>query len=409
MENDLLALVTGNAVMIWVQQHALQVGVIIALTVIAWLVVGWLTTWLERRFLGEKTDVSTHKLVRTLAKVTRWVINAAILLVAIVLILREFGVHTDLFLLAIQSWVIHNGIRLAITVVIAYLALHFSGFLSTRMLALLQRDSSDPEIRKRADTLSAVVNWVLRTGILIVAIMMSLDALGLQIGPMIAAAGIVGLAIGFGAQSLVQDVISGFFILLEDQVRVGDVVQLNDRGGLVERITLRTIILRDQAGSVHYVRNGKVDIVTNMTKDYSRYVFDVGVAYRENVDEVIEVLKGIDEGLRADPDYKDDILQPLEILGLDRFTDSAVVIRARTTTKPIKQWRVGREFNRRLKMKFDELGIEIPFPHLTVYPGQDKKGGSPTLRLALEEIAPPAADQRPRISRRRSARTSPEA
>jgi moderate conductance mechanosensitive channel len=401
MENDLLALVTGNAVMIWVQQHALQIGVVIALSVIAWFVVGWLTTWLERRFLGDKTDVSTHKLVRTLAKVTRWVINAAILLVATVLILREFGVHTDLFLLAIQSWVIHNGIRFALTVVIAYLALHFSGFLSTRLMALLQRDSSDPEIRKRADTLSAVVNWVLRTAILIVAIMMSLDAIGLQIGPMIAAAGIVGLAIGFGAQSLVQDVISGFFILLEDQVRVGDVVQLNDKGGLVERITLRTIILRDMAGSVHYVRNGKIDIVTNMTKDYSRYVFDVGVAYRENVDEVIEVLKEIDAGLRADPDFKDDILQPIEILGLDRFADSALIIKARTTTKPIKQWRVGREFNRRLKMKFDELGIEIPFPHLTVYPGQDKKGGSPALRLTMEDSPPSAETADRRTPRRR--------
>jgi moderate conductance mechanosensitive channel len=245
------------------------------------------------------------------------------------------------------------------------------------------------------------VNWVLRTAILIVAIMMSLDAIGLQIGPMIAAAGIVGLAIGFGAQSLVQDVISGFFILLEDQVRVGDVVQLNDKGGLVERITLRTIILRDLAGSVHYVRNGKIDIVTNMTKDYSRYVFDVGVAYRENVDEVIEVLKEIDAGLRADPDFKDDILQPIEILGLDRFADSALIIRARTTTKPIKQWRVGREFNRRLKMKFDELGIEIPFPHLTVYPGQDKKGGSPALRLTMEDSAPSAETANRRAPRRR--------
>jgi moderate conductance mechanosensitive channel len=402
MENELLALVNGNAVTIWIQQRGLNVGVIVALTVIAWFVVRWLTAWLQRRFLTEESDVSTHKLARTLAKVIRWVINAAILLVATVLILREFGVHTDLFLLAIQVWVIHNGIPFAITVVIAYLALRFSGFISARLLALLQRDSTDPEIRKRADTLSAVVNWVLRTGILIVAIMMALDALGLQIGPMIAAAGIVGLAIGFGAQSLVQDVISGFFILLEDQVRVGDVVQLNDKGGLVERITLRTIILRDLAGSVHYVRNGKIDIVTNMTKDYSRYVFNVGVAYRENVDEVIEVLKQIDAGLRADPDFKDDILQPIEIMGLDQFADSALIIKARTTTKPIKQWRVGREFNRRLKMKFDELGIEIPFPHLTVYPGQDKKGGSPALRLAMEDSAPPAENAGRRAPRRRS-------
>jgi moderate conductance mechanosensitive channel len=408
METNLLGLNGANGVAIWAQQHALQIGGIVAVTVIALLAVGWLTTWLQRRLLGDKTDDSAHGLARTLAKVTGWVINVAIVLVALVLILREFGVHTDPILVRVREWVMGNGIQLVFTLVVAYVALRFSGFVSTRVLSLLQRDKTDPEACKRADTLSAVVNWVLRTGILIVAIIMSLGAIGVEIAPIIAAAGIVGLAVGFGAQNLVQDVISGFFILLEDQVRVGDVVQLNDKGGLVERITLRTIILRDLAGSVHYVRNGKIDIVTNMTKDYSRYVFDVGVAYRENVDEVIEVLKQIDTELRADPDFKDDILQPIEILGLDKFADSALIIKARTTTKPIKQWRVGREFNRRLKMKFDELGIEIPFPHLTLYPGQDKKGGSPALRLEVEGPAPaPVAPASDRAGGRR--RSSPKA
>ena len=131
--------------------------------------------------------------------------------------------------------------------------------------------------------------------------------------------------------------------------------------------------------------NGHIDVVTNMTKDYSRYVFDIGVAYREDVDEVIEVVKGVDEELRNDPEYKDDILEPIEVLGLDQFANSSVIIRARTTTKPIKQWRVGREFNRQLKRKFDERNIEIPFPHVTLYMGQDKKGESPPLRILREE------------------------
>jgi len=144
------------------------------------------------------------------------------------------------------------------------------------------------------------------------------------------------------------------------------------------------VVLRDLAGNVHYVRNGKIDIVTNMTKDWSRYVFDIGVAYRENVDEVINVIRQVDESLRSDPVYAQDILEPIEILGLDRFADSAVVIRARTKTKPIKQWSVGREFNRRLKKRFDELGIEIPFPHRTVYLGQDKAGQAAPLRVAME-------------------------
>jgi moderate conductance mechanosensitive channel len=216
------------------------------------------------------------------------------------------------------------------------------------------------------------------------ASMMVLKKFGIEIGPILAAAGIVGLAVGFGAQSLVKDVISGFFILLEDQIRVGDVVQIAGKGGLVEKINLKTTILRDLAGNVHYVPNGQIDVVTNMTKDYSRYVFDIGVAYREDVDEVIEVIKEVDEEMRNDPAYKDDILEPIEILGLDQFADSAIIIRARTTTIPIKQWRVGREFNRRLKKRFDERDIEIPFPHVTLYMGQDKQGQSPPLHVVKE-------------------------
>jgi moderate conductance mechanosensitive channel len=155
----------------------------------------------------------------------------------------------------------------------------------------------------------------------------------------------------------------------------------------VERITLRMVILRDLAGNVHFIRNGKIDVVTNMTKDFSRYVFDIGVAYREDVDEVIRVLKGIDEELRRDPGFKDDILEPLEVMGLDAFGDSAIFIKARTTTRPSRQWRVGREFNRRLKKKFDELNIEIPFPHQTIYLGKDKKGAATPLTVEMGKPA----------------------
>ena len=220
--------------------------------------------------------------------------------------------------------------------------------------------------------------------ILIVATMIILKELGVEIGPLLAAAGIVGLAVGFGAQSLVKDVISGFFILLEDQVRVGDVVQIAGKTGVVEKIHLKTTILRDLSGNVHFVPNGQIDSVTNMTKEYSRYVFDIGVAYREDADEVMNVIKEVDEELRKDPAFKDEILEPIEVLGLDEFADSAIIIKARTTTKPIKQWYVGREFKRRLKKKFDEKDIEIPFPHVTLYMGQDKQGQSPPVHVSLE-------------------------
>jgi moderate conductance mechanosensitive channel len=301
-----------------------------------------------------------------------------------VLILNELGVNVSPVLYKALDWFLTQGPGIVVTLIFGFVALKVATFLASKLTAFLQRDKSDIEFQKRADTLSGVVRWALQTGIIVVTLMMLLGKFGVEIGPIIAAAGIVGLAVGFGAQNLVQDIISGFFILLEDQVRVGDVVQLDGRGGLVERITLRMVVLRDLAGNVHYVRNGKIDVVTNMTKDYSRYVFNIGVAYREDVDEVIGVIKQVDEELRADPEFKDDIIQPIEVMGLDEFGDSALIIKARTTTKPIKQWRVGREFNRRLKMAFDKHGIEIPFPHLTLYPGKDKKGDSPSLKLEVQ-------------------------
>jgi small-conductance mechanosensitive channel len=180
-------------------------------------------------------------------------------------------------------------------------------------------------------------------------------------------------------------------------------VQIADKGGLVERLNLRMVVLRDLAGNVHYVRNGKIDIVTNMTKDYSYFVFDIGVAYRENVDEVIAAVRQVDEDLRSDPAFGPNILAPMEVLGLDRFADSAVIIKTRIKTKPIKQWEIGREFNRRLKKKFDEQNIEIPFPHVTLYAGQDKAGHAAPLPVTVTE-RPEAGGGRPRGTGRQNRR-----
>jgi small-conductance mechanosensitive channel len=276
-------------------------------------------------------------------------------------------------------------LHIALVLILTLIALKVAKVLSKRIVDFIVRQKEDSEFQKRTQTLASIVRYVSVITILLVGTMMVLKELGVEIGPLLAAAGIVGLAVGFGAQSLVKDVISGFFMLLEDQIRVGDVVQIAGKGGLVEKINLKTTILRDLAGNVHYVPNGHIDVVTNMTKDYSRYVFDIGVAYRENVDEVIGVIKEVDEELRNDPDYKEDILEPIEILGLDQFADSAVIVKARTTTVPIKQWRVGREFNRRLKKKFDERDIEIPFPHVTLYMGQGKQGQASPLRIVKED------------------------
>ncbi len=227
---------------------------------------------------------------------------------------------------------------------------------------------------KRAYTLTHIVRDVARIVILFVGMTMILSEGGVDLKPLLAAAGLGGLAIGFGAQSLVKDLISGFFILWEDSVRVGDVVEVAGVAGLVEEVELRTIKLRDESGNLHVVPNGVIDTVKNLTKDYSYYLIQIGVAYRENVDEVMGVLQEIAEDVRRDSRFANDILEPLEMLGVDQFTDSAVMIKCRIKTEPAKQWRVGREMNRRIKNTFDAKGIEIPFPHRTIYWGEPKKG-----------------------------------
>jgi moderate conductance mechanosensitive channel len=209
---------------------------------------------------------------------------------------------------------------------------------------------------------------------------------GVNITPILAGVGILSLAVGFGAQTLVKDIINGLFILVEDSISVGDVVTIRGTGGLVEAVNLRTIQLRDLQGSVHIIPNSQVEMITNMTKDYSYYLLDVSVAYREDTDEVIAALQEIDAEMRADAAFAADMLAPIEILGVDRFTDAAVVLRARLQTKPIKQWSVGREFNRRMKKLFDVRGIEMPFPQRTISWGEPKRDGAVPLQLHIDNL-----------------------
>jgi small-conductance mechanosensitive channel len=279
-------------------------------------------------------------------------------------------------------WGLTSGLRILLISGALVVGLWVLRGVTRRLQAVLEGVAPSPEQAKRATTLIRVVRRVAAVAASCVAVMMAVAELGVDLKPVLAAAGISGLAIGFGAQSVVKDVISGFFLLLENQVRVGDVVTIGGTGGLVEAITLRTLVLRDLAGNVHIIPHGSVDRVTNMTKDYSRYVFDVGIAYREDPDEVMQVLREVSEELRADPEFAADILEPLEILGVDSLADSAVIIKCRIMTKPIQQWRIGREMNRRIKKAFDKHGIEIPFPHRTLYWGVNKDGTAPPLCLS---------------------------
>ncbi|MGH8058461.1 MAG: mechanosensitive ion channel family protein, partial [Candidatus Entotheonellia bacterium] len=232
---------------------------------------------------------------------------------------------------------------------------------------------------RKLKTLLPLGHTILKVAVTFVAGLAILEQLGVQTGPLLAGIGIFGLAIGFASQSLIKDVINGLFILLEGSLSIGDIVTLRGTSGQVEKFTLRAVTVRDLAGNVHVIPNSVIDVVTNMTKGYSRYVLDVAVAYHEDVDTVTGILRGIDEEMRGEREFAKDILEPIEILGLDRFEESAMVIRARLKTRPLEQWRIGREFQARMKKAFDRRGIEIPFPHRTLYWGVSKE--QPVLEL----------------------------
>ena len=278
---------------------------------------------------------------------------------------------------------------LSIGMVVVF-AVVFWELASNAIARYLEKSSSESSSQHsaRVRTLLPLLRKALFVFLLIMVTMITLSELGVNIAPLLAGAGVVGLAVGFGAQKLVQDVITGIFMLVEDALAVGDVVNVAGIGGLVEDMSIRSIRLRDLSGNVHTVPFSSVDTVTNMTKVFSYYLIDIGVAYREDTDEVGRVCQEIVEEMRREPKFAADILEPLEVLGLDQFADSAVIIKARIKTRPIKQWVVGREFNRRMKKRFDELGIEFPFPHRTIQLDMNKGGETPPLHVEVARRSP---------------------
>jgi len=288
--------------------------------------------------------------------------------------LLEIGINTAQGLL-----------RIALLVVLAYVvtkllrvALHrLENFL---VYATEKTETVSDAAGKRIRTLTGVL-WTIGCGLLwFVVALVAFSQIGFNIGPILAGAGVAGLAVGFGAQSLVKDLVSGFFLILENQIRVGDVAVINGTGGLVESITFRTVVLRDNAAVVHVFPNGSINTLSNMTKDWSAYVIDLGVAYKEDTDRVVEILRRVGEEMRGEPKYGGVMLEPIEVLGVDAFADSAVMIKARLKTLPLQQWNVGREYRRRLKKALDAERVEIPFPHQTIYMGE----ASPAFRVEFE-------------------------
>ena len=244
--------------------------------------------------------------------------------------------------------------------------LKFANLLIDKFIQKLCKHNDNFEFKKQIITLKSIIKSVADTVIGIFAIMFILNNLGIDIRPILTAAGVLGVAVGFGAKRFFEDIITGLSLLLEGQIRVGDYIEIADRQGIVEKVDIKMVKLRDLQGRVHYIRNGMIDIVTNYTREFSYYVFDISVAYKENIAEVINILQKLGEEFRETSDLKEFILAPLEIFGLDSFGDSAIIIKSRIKTTPVKQWEVGRAFNLRIKEKFDEIDIKISFPQIVV-------------------------------------------
>jgi small-conductance mechanosensitive channel len=234
-----------------------------------------------------------------------------------------------------------------------------------RQLERLSRDAQQAR-SARVRTLLPMLRTVLGLVLLVVVLFTLLTEIGVNVAPLLAGAGVLGLAIGFGSQTLVRDLITGIFLLMEDAVAVGDVVTLGGLSGTVEQLSIRAIKLRALDGAVHIIPFSAVSTVTNMTRDFSFAVVDISVGYGEDTDRVAEVLREIGREMRAEAKWNKPVRDEIEVMGVERFAESAVVIRARVKTEPAMRWAVGRELNRRIKMRFEEMGIEIPFPYRRV-------------------------------------------
>ncbi|MCF8479868.1 MAG: mechanosensitive ion channel [Rhodospirillum sp.] len=312
-------------------------------------------------------------------------VTLVLILFAAIVILESWGADSlDWVSGPLGQRLIGGVLSIALVVAIGLVVWEAVVATADRFLRDTDEKGNTIELGQRVRTLVPLARTVILIILILIISLIVLSELGVNIGPLLAGAGVLGLAISFGSQKLVQDVITGAFCLIEDAIAVGDVVTVAGHSGVVEGLSIRSIRLRDLTGSVHTIPFSTVDTVTNMTKDFSYYVMEIGVAYREDTDHVCEVLRQVDDDLRTNPEYAKELLEPLEILGVDQFADSAVIIKARLKTRPIKQWFVGREFNRLMKKAFDAEGIEIPFPHTTLYFGVDQKGEAPPAYLRMD-------------------------
>jgi len=264
----------------------------------------------------------------------------------------EFLIYiSNVFLIIFFAWLTHR---------LLYRLIHAAH------IKLINRQETADDLR-RLETLERVTQYIATVVLLVITIMLVLSEFGISIAPILATAGVAGLAVGFGAQSLVKDYFTGFVMLIENQIRVGDVIEVASKSGVVEELTLRYVRLRDYEGSVHFVPNGAIDTVTNRSRVFAYAVMDISVAYKEELEKIYRLMQEVAQKMRQSSSFSEKILDDLEIAGVDQWAESAIIIRCRLKTVALEQFAVRREFLQQLKTSFDLHGVEIPYPHRTVY------------------------------------------
>lgn len=270
----------------------------------------------------------------------------------------------------IIPWLLDHGIRIILIAFVAYIlniVLRRIATRAIRIAVVADETMSRESEKKREDTLIHISDGAIRIALIIIAFLMILQEAGIEIGPILAGAGIVGLAVGFGAQYLIKDIITGLFIILENQYRIGDVIKIDSTEGTVEKITMRLTTLRDMSGTVHHIPHGEIKRVSNLSKTFARVNLDIGVSYSANLEKVIDVINRTGEELSRDPAFRDAIISPPKFLRVNDFASSSVIVKILGDTKPLRQWEVTGELRKRLKIAFDREGIEIPFPQVVVH------------------------------------------
>lgn len=352
------------------EQAALRGGLTLLVVIAAMLLIWGLRVLykaLTERVAPEGEKDPSHR-SRPLGRWALRIARVGIVVAALIAVLRLWGFDFEDLRQGPLGAAFGAAARIAFILVIAFAALELAQLAIKRMFSRIANRARSPRRAAQVRTLAPLFSGVVTTTLIVLAAMMALSEIGVEIGPLIAGAGIIGLAVGFGAQTLVKDFLTGIFLILEDIVSVGDIIEIGEFGGAVEEMSLRTIKLRDFQGVLHVFPYSEAQVIHNMTKDFSYAAFELSIDYNSDIPLAIQTMQQVGAAMRQDPMFGINMLEDIEVVGVDALADSAIMLKARIKTLPAKQWMVKREYLQRIKRAFDEAGIEIPYPHMKLVP-----------------------------------------